>query len=55
MSLEEIQVNFQVMFCKFVAILLLQQHSAVSKHTVLKFKIALSLLEHLFHYLLINF
>ena len=55
MSLEEIQVNYQVMFCQFVAFLLQQQQPGVSKHSVLKFKIALSLLRHLlFHYLLIN-
>ena len=55
MSLEETQVDYQVMFCQSVAFLLLQQHPGVFKHTVLKFKIALSLLGHLlFHYLLIN-
>ena len=54
MSLEETQVDYQVMFCQSVAFLLLQQHPGVFKHTVLKFKIALSLLGHLlFHYLLI--
>ena len=53
MNLEEIQVDSQVMFYKFVAFILLRQCPGVSTHTVLKLKIAPRLLGHLFHYLLI--
>lgn len=44
------------MFCQSVAFILMQQCPGVSKHTILKLKIALRLLGHLlFHYPLVNY